>query len=114
MVEILVSMEMLAARGVTYPQIETFVQFMRNRLNEYELWVQKDGSFLLAGEPVTDNQLICILKRDAESREIKALEGKPRDYVIKNSLGGWRKRTLAHLKTTDKEKIRVKLELEKR
>lgn len=94
---------------LTFEEIHPLIEHMRLRLNEYQLFIRDDGTYLLDGEPLSDNHLVCILKRDAEAANVVMPTGRARDFVMRNVLSAWRTRLV---KVLDRERMRVKLTYE--
>ena len=94
---------------LNFEQVHPLIEHMRVRLNEYQLFIRDDGRYLLDGVPVSDNHIVCILKRDAEAAHVEMPEGRARDFVMRQVLSAWRKRLMTML---DREQMRVKLTYE--
>lgn len=43
-------------------------KYIAERLNDFQVEMNHTGSFVLGGEPASDNQLWCLLRRDIEAQ----------------------------------------------
>lgn len=90
--------------------VHDLIEHMRTRLNEYELYIHDDGGYWLDNVPLSDNHLVCILKRDLDAAGISGVTGAKRDKVMRNVLGAWRGRLIAN-KVLEKKNVKTRVAL---
>jgi hypothetical protein len=82
----------------TKEEIKPVLEHMRQRLNEYQLHIDSDGVYHLDGVPLSDNHLICILKKDIDRAGITNVTGSRRDFIMRRMLSDWKQRLLQEVK----------------
>ncbi len=91
---------------IKFQEVFPLIEHMRLKLNSYELFIRSDGVYLLDGQPISDNHIVCILKRDAENANVPMPKGRVRDFTMRYVLEAWRKRLITAL---DSDQGRVNL-----